>query len=65
MFKRVFNQAGEFIKDMRSELKKVTFPSRAETMGSTAVVIVFVFMVGAFLAVVDTILVKIVSRIIQ
>jgi preprotein translocase subunit SecE len=65
MIKRLYTQAAEFLKDMRSEIKKVTFPSRAETMGSTAVVIVFVFVVGAFLAVVDTILVKLVSQILQ
>ena len=64
MFKRLYAQATEFLKDMRSELKKVSFPNRTETMGSTAVVIIFVVIVGMFLAFVDTILVKLISQII-
>jgi len=35
------------------ELKKVTWPSRKETVASTAVVIVLVIIVSAFLGLVD------------
>jgi len=50
---------------MKSELKKVTYPTRSETIGSTTVVLVFVFIVGIFLAIVDALLVKLVSVIIE
>jgi preprotein translocase subunit SecE len=65
MFKRLYLQIVEFFKDLRSELKKVTYPTRSETVGSTAVVLIFVFIVGIFLAMTDTLLVKLVRQIIQ
>jgi len=64
MFKRAIQQIQEFFKDLKGELKKVTFPSKNETLGSTAVVIVFVLIIGVFLAVIDSVLVKLVSQII-
>jgi len=65
MIKRIYLQIAEFFKDMKSELKKVTYPTRSETIGSTTVVLVFVFIVGIFLAIVDAVLVKLVSVIIE
>jgi len=65
MIKRIYLQIAEFFKDMKSELKKVTYPTRSETIGSTTVVLVFVFIVGIFLAIVDALLVKLVSVIIE
>jgi preprotein translocase subunit SecE len=64
MFTRAYQQIQEFFKDLKGELKKVTFPGRNETLGSTAVVIVFVLIIGVFLAVIDSVLVKLVSQII-
>jgi len=43
----------EFIKDTRKELRNVSFPNRRELASTTLVVIVCVFFFGAFLAVVD------------
>jgi preprotein translocase subunit SecE len=65
MFKRIIQQIQDFFKDLKGEIKKVTFPSRNETVGSTAVVIVFVLIMGVFLALIDTVLVRVVSQIIQ
>ncbi len=65
MFKRLYAQITDFFKDMRSELKKVTYPTKSETVGSTAVVMVFVFIVGVFLAIMDSLLVKVVRQLIQ
>jgi preprotein translocase subunit SecE len=65
MFKRFYSKIAEFFKDLRSELKKVTYPTKSETVGSTAVVLVFVFIVGIFLAMIDALLVKLVRQIIQ
>ena len=48
------NKVSEFLGDVKSELQKVTWPTRKETYGSTVVVIVLVLMVGVFLWVVDS-----------
>ena len=43
----------QFLREVKIELKKVTWPSRKETVASTAVVIILVFIVSAFLGLVD------------
>lgn len=43
----------QFLREVRVELKKVTWPSRKQTMGSTVVVIVLVMIISLFLGVVD------------
>ena len=48
----------QFLREVRVELKKVTWPSRAEVIGSTAVVIVASFVVSFFLGAVDLVLQK-------
>jgi preprotein translocase subunit SecE len=48
-----FRNIIEFIKDTRKELRNVSFPNRRELASTTLVVIVCVFFFGAFLAVVD------------
>ncbi len=55
----------EFFKDVKAELKKVSYPTKSETMGSTTVVLILVFMIGIFLSVLDMVLVKAVRFIIQ
>jgi preprotein translocase subunit SecE len=50
----VSNKVSEFLGDVKAELKKVTWPTRKETYGSTVVVIILVLMVGVFLWAVDT-----------
>jgi preprotein translocase subunit SecE len=42
-----------FYTDVRTEMKKVTSPSRKEVQATTAVVIITVFLFGAYFAVVD------------
>jgi preprotein translocase subunit SecE len=44
---------GEFLKDVRAEMKKVITPTRAEVQATTIVVIATVFMFAVFFAVVD------------
>lgn len=48
------NKVSEFLGDVKSELQKVTWPTRKETYGSTVVVIILVLMVAVFLWVVDS-----------
>ena len=43
----------EYIKDVRIEMSKVSWPSRTELRESTLVVIVMVFLIAAFIGVVD------------
>ncbi len=46
----------EFLQQVKAELRKVTWPTRKETYGSTVVVIVLVLMVAVFLWIVDSVL---------
>ena len=46
----------EYTKDVRSELAKVSWPTRAELRDSTWVVIITVLLVAAFIGIVDQIL---------
>ena len=50
-----------FALQVKEELLKVTYPSRAETLGSTSVIMIFVVVVALFLAFVDLLLVRLVS----
>jgi len=46
----------EFFNDVRSELKKISYPSRSETIGSTTVVIILVLIVSLFLRLADIVI---------
>jgi preprotein translocase subunit SecE len=52
-----------FLTDVRTELKKVSFPTRAETIGSTTVVIVFCVLMSLYLSMIDSFLVWLVGKI--
>jgi preprotein translocase subunit SecE len=54
----------EFLGDVRTELKKVSFPTKAETIGSTTVVIVFCVLMSIYLSVIDSFLSWLVGKII-
>jgi len=56
-YKRFF----QFLKDVRAELKKVTWPSRKETVNTTIVVILSVFFFGFYLFFMDIIFSRIVD----
>jgi len=43
----------QFLREVKIELKKVTWPPRKQTMGSTVVVIIMVMIISLFLGVVD------------
>lgn len=55
---------GEFLSDVKSELKKVSFPTRKETLGSTTIVIIFCVIMSLYLSVVDSFLVWLVAKLI-
>ena len=49
----IFTKAAQFLREVKVELKKVAWPSRKQTIGSTAVVIALVMLISLFLGVVD------------
>jgi preprotein translocase subunit SecE len=48
-----YEKAVQFLRDVRSEVRKVTFPTRKETVASTIVVITVVFVISIYLGIVD------------
>jgi preprotein translocase subunit SecE len=64
MLKKSWESFKEFLLDVRAELRKVTYPTLSETIGSTTVVIVLVMIVSLFLALTDLILVRLIGRVI-
>jgi preprotein translocase subunit SecE len=63
--KELYTQAVDFLRDVRGELRKVTWATRKETLASTAVVIVAVFIISIYLGLVDLGLSKLVGQIIK
>lgn len=49
-------RARTYLRDVSFEVRKVVWPSRKETLGSTAVVLVIVLISGVFLGIVDSML---------
>ncbi len=47
------SKATQFLREVKVELKKVTWPSRKQTIGSTVVVIALVMLISIFLGAVD------------
>jgi preprotein translocase subunit SecE len=43
----------QFLKEVRFELKRVTWPTRKETLAGTVVVLIIVFIAAFFLGIVD------------
>jgi preprotein translocase subunit SecE len=54
--KNWFDRTKQFYSDVRSEMKKVSWPSRQEVTGTTIVVVVAVFFFGFYLGLVDYLL---------
>ena len=60
-----WHTATQFVAEAWQELKKVTWPGRRETLGTTLVVIILVFIIAAFLGVVDMGLSALVNRVMR
>ena len=54
-----------FYSDVRTEMKKVTTPSRKEVQATTAVVIITVFLFGAYFWLVDNTIARIIDTIMR
>jgi len=55
----------EFVREVLAEFRKVTWPSRAELINSTTVVIVVTVVLAFFLGGVDIVLARVVERILR
>ena len=63
MFKRLWETIVDFLSEVRNELKKVSYPTKSETLGSTTVVLIFCVIMSMYLSFVDSLLVWIISRV--
>ena len=54
---------GEFVRQVRQETSKVTWPSRKETISSTIMVFIMVVLVALFFFGVDLVLAELVQRV--
>ena len=61
----LFGKAIQFLREVRVELKKVTWPSRKQAIGSTIVVLLLVLVISVFLGAVDVGLRQLVRFILQ
>ena len=61
----IFGKAVQFLRESRSELKKVKWPTRKELFAATAVVLVLTLIIAIFLGIVDIILMGIVKNIVR
>ena len=59
--KNFLDKSIQFLREVKIELKKVTWPSRKQTMGSTLVVIILVMIISLFLGLVDFSLSKLIQ----
>ena len=49
-----FESVRTFLREVKTELKKVTWPSRKDTLSGSAIVLVTVFVIAIFLGIVDS-----------
>jgi len=63
MFAKTIESIKVFLEEVRTEIKKVTFPSKDETLGTTAVVLVLVSLATMYLWVIDVALSEIIAKI--
>ena len=49
----VIDTVRQFLREVRVELSKVTWPTRRDTIASTSVVLIIVILIAAFLGIVD------------
>jgi len=61
----IFQKGIQFLREVKVEMKKVTWPSRKQTIGSTLVTIVLVMIISLFLGVVDMSLSSLIRIVLQ
>ena len=61
----MITKAIQFLSEVKGEVNKVTWPSKKDAMGGTAVVLVVVLVMAVFLGLVDVLLSKIVEALLN
>lgn len=61
----VFTKIGQFLNEVKLELKKVSWSTREELKDSTIVVLVSIVILGAFIGLFDFIMSKVISMVIR
>ena len=51
----IFSKIAKYFREVKSEMKKVVWPSWSQTVRNTMIVIAVIIMVGIFLAIVDAV----------
>ncbi len=59
--KEIFQKIIQFLNGAKVELKKVTWPNKKQTLASTSVVIIIVFIVAIYLGIIDYVLARLVK----
>jgi preprotein translocase subunit SecE len=60
----MFKKIAQFYSEVKSEMVKVSWPSKDEAIGSTVIVLVVVAILSVFIGVVDVILNEILTKLI-
>lgn len=61
----IYNKIRDFLGEVKMEMKKLSVPNRKETIASTSIVIITVFIIAFFLGIVDIGLSRIITMLIQ
>jgi preprotein translocase subunit SecE len=61
----MYTRTADFLRDVRSEMRKVTTPSREEVQTTTMVVLVTVFAFAAYFYIVDAVLGRVVQSVLH
>ena len=62
MFQKAFNAAVVYLKEVRTELSKTSFPTRELTIKNTIIVLAFSLAVAIFLGALDTVFSYLLNR---
>lgn len=63
--KGIIEQVAQFFREVKIEVKKISWPQRNETIASTSIVIIIVLIIGIFLGIVDVGLARLVKLILS
>lgn len=61
----LWSQGRQFLREVRVELRKVTWPNKRETVGSTIVVILVVLFMSFYFGIIDLIFGSIIGKILK
>jgi preprotein translocase subunit SecE len=65
IFVRAWKRVTKWCREMKSELKKVQWPTRSQTINNTIIVIICVLVIGVFIWIFDALAVAVVKALIN